>query len=135
MLILDGRRHFGCDWATYWQGPSRQDAARLGIAIPPPDAVAPAPPAVARLNKNRWLANCPDCSGAEYVWLEQLLFLCQSCWNETIGHQWRRVTLPRNLAAIERLVSHRRLEHRNWEPGETLGDLRRDNRLHDLPED
>ena len=77
---------------------------------------------LARVNYGRWIADCPDCAGAELVEPGKL-FSCRSC-----GAEPRRVVFPDERGEIEELLLARPMaENRNWEPGETLADLRREN--------
>lgn len=123
--VMDGARTFG----------GRDPAAALamlpgvraaGFPVPPLSAVAlGAPPAVARVNHNRWIADCPDCAGAVDVWRDgPHLMICPNCLNARAGHLWRRVALPADAAAIEDALMDRPIpQTRNWE-GETVAELR-----------
>jgi NMD protein affecting ribosome stability and mRNA decay len=95
--------------------------------VPPLDEVADAAPVAATINHGRLIAECPDCRGAEMVWRERPLLLCHSCGNRAIGGKWRRVALPGDLPAIEAELSGRGdAATRNWLPGETPAELRRE---------
>lgn len=130
IVIVDGAAHFGAGLeAVYRLHPAFAGAAaRVGVVVPPLDRVANAPPAPARINHNRLIADCPDCGGAVYAWREgPHLLLCPECWNGAVGGAWRRIALPRNLAAIEAALGERPLPAtRNWSPGESVADLRRE---------
>jgi hypothetical protein len=131
MRIVDGQANFGADLATVWRNhPAFVSAAeRFGFVAPPLAAVADAPPLPAVVNHGRLLADCPDCGGAEFVWHEgPHLILCASCFNGAVGGKWRRVALPDDYAAIAAALLARPLPlNRNWTPGESLADLRREN--------
>jgi hypothetical protein len=127
--VLDGARIFLA------MGPADVLAATAsvrmsGFPVPPLAAVAlGAPPAVARVNHNRWIADCPDCAGAADVWRDgPHLMICPNCLNATIGHLWRRVALPDDIAAIEDALMDRPVpQTRNWSIAESVDDLRRQN--------
>ncbi len=80
--------------------------------------------------QGRWIADCPSCSGAEYVDFRNPIFMCCSCWNKDFGHQWLRVKVPKIKADIEAELLKRPAGNRHWEPNETLADLRRQNKEH-----
>lgn len=110
-------------------------AVSLGNHASPVD-----PPVVALVNaahlggrfgwEGRWVAQCDQCSGAEYVDLAEPIFMCCGCFNAAAGYQWRRVQLPAASvrAQIEGLLGARAGRYRNWLPTETLADLRAQNR-------
>lgn len=103
----------------------------------PPDrtrVVKAAEAVVAYVNHGRWVADCPDpaCAGAELVDPAEPLFYCLSCYNAAVGGAWRPVRFPPRSArqAIEQaLLERARPERRNWYPGETVEDLRREHAL------
>ena len=81
----------------------------------------------AEINHSRWIANCPFCTGAEYVFLDNPVFLCQSCFNDG-SKRPLMVNLPKGIAKIEAELNKRqRLENRNWQPGETVKQLKDEN--------
>jgi hypothetical protein len=52
-----------------------------------------------------------------------------------VGRRWRPVTLPSDVEAIEgALVVRPDRSTRNWQPGETVDDLLRENREHGIGE-
>lgn len=109
-------------------------ARRFGVIVPALSQVAPVDPLPARINHNRWIIDCPDCRGAEFVWLETPLMMCQSCWNSAVGGQWRRVALPTEIGEIEAILELRPVpQNRNWDPQETLDALRLANHEQGLP--
>lgn len=85
-------------------------------------------PLPAFVNQGNWLVRC-ECGGAEYAF-EEGLFFCCSCKNSTHGHKYRRSVFPKERAKIEALLAVRPLLNRNWEPGETVEDLERENEEH-----
>lgn len=109
-------------------------ALRAGVRVPPLSQVHDGPPLEAKVNHNRWIVECPDCGGAEYVFPEQPLMLCASCWNAAVGGSWRRVVMPSERDAIENaLVVRPTPQARNWEPGEKVAQLRAENIERGLP--
>ncbi len=79
--------------------------------------------------QGRWIVNCP-CGGAEYVDLENQVFMCCSCWNRDRNHQWVKVRMPRFREQIESELVKRPGRNRFWKPGETLKQLRAENAKH-----
>jgi hypothetical protein len=131
MPILDGRMKFGCDIDTFYKKPEiAAMLARRGVLRPPlPEDIAThAAPAVAFVEPYqgvaRWIARCPDCTGAEYVWADTPRFLCAQCANRGIGHLWRRVEMPADRRRIERMLNARAdPETRVWYPHENADQL------------
>jgi hypothetical protein len=127
--VRDGRDYFGADLETTLRTHPGFVGAQLalGFAVPPLDDVADAAPVAATINHGRLIVECPDCRGAEMVWRERPLLLCHSCGNRAVGGEWRRVALPGDLPALEAELSERAdAATRNWRPGETVDDLRRE---------
>ena len=135
---IDGRKNFGGlsleEYARPGRGLLGNLARRAGVVVPAVGAVATdAPPLPARLYRDQWIVDCPNpgCGSASYVWPEQPLFLCAECFNGEHGGLWLRVAVPSEgeRAEIEEIVGHRPLPgQRNWVPGETVTDLRKENR-------
>lgn len=87
------------------------------------------------VNTGRWLAVCPTCQGAEYVNLDNPLFFCCECRNQAVDHQPIPVTVPdtKTRSQIETYLGARPAPaNRNWLPGETVKDLRAENRTHGI---
>lgn len=90
----------------------------------------------ALVNQGRWLVECPaeGCGGAVMVSRELPLFFCPECANTENGGKWLAVDFPGDKDAIEKELLKRpakepfRAMHRNWEPGETLASLKRENK-------
>ena len=81
----------------------------------------------AYVNHGRWVASC-ECGGAEVVSSGDPFFMCLSCYNEADGGKLRRVLFPRNRSALEGvLLGRKEPGSRNWEVGETVADLKRQN--------
>lgn len=146
--VIDGRTFFRCSLLpaatapapgtplSYYQTVMRQRAQAAGVTVAAPSERSETTPILAQVNHNRWIALCPDCSGSEYVWLDEPVFMCETCWNAAIGGQWRPITVPADAEAITRVLMARpQLASRNWLPDETLTTLRGENVAHGLPEE
>ena len=94
----------------------------------PQGGMADAAPLKARVNHGRWLVDC-ECSGAEIAF-DECVFMCQSCWNAQHKHQYRPVLFPQGRQAIEQTLLQRPVPNRNWEPGDTLTQLKAENEAH-----
>lgn len=80
---------------------------------------------IARVDHNRWLANCGCCDAGIALtpgWNEGRCFEC--------GAVYRRVRFPGYPEAIARALAPRPLRNRNWLPHETLDVLRAENIEH-----
>ncbi len=99
--------------------------------ITPPstlDDVANVDPIVAHVSNDAWVADCPDCGGADIVFLATPLLWCHECGNAAVGGKWRPVVLPEEHENISAILDMRpRRETRNWRPYETVQDLREQN--------
>ena len=99
-------------------------AARNLIAIGTPVML----PVQAKIEYGRWCVRCEICGGYEDVDPGEPVYLCIACGG-TGGFQ--PVVFPADREQIERLLLRRQyIRNRNWNPGETLADLERDNREH-----
>ena len=60
------------------------------------------------------------------------VFFCCNCRNDDAKNHLVPIDLPpvRRLHAVEALLARRRIVNRNWEPGESLKDLRAENEAH-----
>jgi hypothetical protein len=138
---IDGAANFGgqslAQYATPGVGLLGNLANRAGVVVPALDAIAEgAPPLAARLYADQWIVTCDRCGSASYCWPDAPLFLCAECFNGTDGGLWRRVTVPDRdtRQEIEAITGMRPLPaQRNWLPGETVDDLRRENGEHGHP--
>jgi hypothetical protein len=95
--------------------------------------VDPKAKALVRLNHGRWIVDCPFCPSAQIASASDPLFLCSDCLNFAIGSRWVRVVWPKpaNRKAIEEAVHLRpSKEVMNWDPAESVADLRRENLEH-----
>jgi hypothetical protein len=134
MIVVDGRAKFDCSLSEFYHQPLiLGQIARQGVTLPVSDDLAGQEYRVqAQINAHerqaRWVVQCPDCPGVEYVWLEQPQMFCVACTNRSIGHKWRPVVVPRNHREIESLLLARPDPMtRNWSPGETAEQLQADN--------
>ena len=84
------------------------------------------------VSAGRWIVECPNCGEGYLVDDQDLLFQCSACGTDG---QWKRVIMPADRDEIDRLLLLRpgwqgQAPHRNWAPGETVDDLRRENIEH-----
>lgn len=114
----------------------------------------------AYLNQGRWVAECPDCHSAVKVKdlgaaAVYRTFGCVECGYGVPKGAWKRfdrmpvavrieyhldeivrggtvpVRFPEDVETIETELAKRgRAIHRNWKPGETVADLKRENAKH-----
>ena len=108
----------------------RVTAAAQGFAVDNGPAVGPS--VEARLNHGRWIADCPDCAGAQFVDETEPIFFCLACGNVEARGQFRRVKFPRDKAKIEGRMNARPMLNRNWEIRETIEDLDAENERHGI---
>jgi len=98
----------------------------------------------ARIDFQRWVADCDCCGGSEYVDPDDPVFFCLTCGNQKYGGKLRKVIFPEAKAELEAAVLERQVNapevldpigqamtvkltdgiSRSWNPGETVGDLR-----------
>lgn len=104
---------------------------------------------LARVERGRWIADCPNCNGAEWV-AEGVPFFCFSCGNPDIGGDARMVVFPTNRREIEVALLERDMINnpqlspisnalnakptvknstRVWHPGKTVNELRSAHKL------
>lgn len=113
----------------------RYSASRKSMQAPAQDGVTDGE-VVAYVNHGRWIAECPDCAGAQIVSEKERRFWCLNCGNATVNFAWRHVRMPQKRTAIETKLVLRpaarsdRAVTRNWLPGETVEDLQRENAEH-----
>ena len=108
--------------------------------LPEPTPATIAGRVQARINHGRWMVACAACNSALVIDLMQpVYYMCVECGNAGNGGGWLQVTLPRNWRAIEAELLRRPhgrnpadAPTRNWEPGETVADLRRENAEHGI---
>lgn len=104
-------------------------ARQFGVRWQPPDAHAVGVHTEAFVNDSRWVANCPSCAGAELVSRRDPRFWCCSCNNVKSGGMWVKVVFPKHADDIETVLLEReRPETRHWTPGQSVKDLRVENR-------
>ena len=97
---------------------------------------------LARVNHGRWIADCPaQCGGALVVTENPALFICVECGSPENGGNWYAVVFPADKLAIENVLLKRpasRPDHapsRNWEVGESLAQLKQENKGRWLPQE
>lgn len=81
------------------------------------------------VNHGRWIAECPDCSGAQLTSPEDRRFMCVSCANVAVDGRWRPVKWPKAHVEIGGMLDVRPRDVANWLPGETVAQLREENEL------
>ena len=59
-----------------------------------------AAPVVARIDRERLIAECDVCHGAEYVDPDDPVFFCISCGNAAVGGKLRRVIIPADVQEV-----------------------------------
>lgn len=122
----------GAEWLHHWL------RERTPRDLPPPlawehldNAVGPPETAIhVYVNDGRWIAECPDCHGAQLACRTDHRFLCNECGNIVVGNKWRRVVWPLEADAIEAALSRRLRANQNWYPWETIEDLLAENAAH-----
>lgn len=82
------------------------------------------------VNHGRWIAECPDCHGAQVASRTDARFFCVDCLNAWCGGKWLRIAWPRDTDAIESVLLRRETHHRNWTPEESVTDLVAENAAH-----
>lgn len=131
--IWDGPMQTQASLQQWARGSLALHAAKAGMKVPDLDLRSDTAPLLARVNHNKWIVDCPDCGGAEFVWPE-LLMMCANCWNGAVGHKWRRVRMPAERAEIEAVLTARPVPAtRNWEITETVAQLQEENTQKGLP--
>jgi predicted RNA-binding Zn-ribbon protein involved in translation (DUF1610 family) len=106
------------------------DRAKSGVGpLPPADRVVGS--VRAYINHGRWVVDCAICASAVVAEPQDPVFSCPTCGS---GGVWRKVEFPAPAVQeeIERLLLLRpgfrnAAPARNWMPGETVADLRRQN--------
>lgn len=134
MIVVDGRIQFNCDLETIYRKVMLPKSRKLHVKI-----TSPSDPCAQNylinpvVNHNKWIAECPWCHNAEFIWLESPMFMCQNCWNGVANHQWIKIILPSNLEKIHEILIKRPVPAtRNWFVGETHEDLYYENLEHGL---
>lgn len=117
------RARNGLGQPAFWLAPAPVEDA-LTAAIGPKSTAT-----YAVGNHGRWIAECPDCHGAQLTSPDDRRFMCVECGNAAIGGKWRPVIWPKDHAAIGALLDERPRHLANFAPDETLKDIRRENKL------
>ena len=86
----------------------------------------------AEVVRSSWRVSCPFCAGAIVV-NEGDLFFCPDCVMQGNSFKAMVVVFPKHRAEIENVLLKRPDPvHRNWLIGETVEDLRAENRAHGI---
>lgn len=107
--------------AQFWQSP-----VPLNVRA----ATSPEPPLKVYLDHGRWIAECPDCHGAQLACFDDPRFMCNECGNVAVGNLWRAIEWPGNRPALEAVLEGRQEKNQNWLPGETVDDLKQESLAH-----
>ncbi|MFE9432148.1 hypothetical protein [Streptomyces sp. NPDC006640] len=75
--------------------------------VPPEETVDDS--SYARINQNRWVADCTSCGSAEIVSPTDPRFACTEC-----GYGWYALVFPADPAAVEAGLMSTRANLRNW---------------------
>lgn len=103
--------------------------------VPALTQVSTSPALEARVYRNQWIVDCPDCKNAEFAFLDEPVFMCSYCFNGTVGGKWREVEFPTEKTEIEAVLKARPLpQTRNWQQPESLADIKAENRARGLEE-
>lgn len=108
---------------VFWLAPTPLEDALAAPVGPKSTAI------FATANHGRWIAECPDCRGAQLTAPEDPRFMCVECGNASVGGRWRPVIWPKDHAAIGALLDERPRHLANALPGETLSQIRKENKL------
>lgn len=81
----------------------------------------------AKINHGRWLVTCSICDNDAFTHPEWRIACCAEC-----GSAYAHVLFPTDRAEIETILLTRRLENRNWKPGESAVFLIHENVEHGL---
>lgn len=123
-MIVTANTYLNMTWEQYRSNVVAPLLAKYGV-ISPKTAEGEL---LAEINHGRWIVKC-ECGGAEKMW-EEGFFMCQSCLNGNHKHQYRTAVFPKQRKLIEVLLLERPLQNRNWQPNETLAQLRKENEEH-----
>lgn len=123
-MMLTGNTYFNMPWEAYNRAVLEPMLAKYGLQ----PRTTTEGLLLAEVNHGRWIVKC-ECGGAEKMW-EEGVFWCQSCQNAGHKHEYRKATFPPQRKQIEAILSKRPLPNRNWQPGETLAQLSRENKEH-----
>ncbi len=98
-----------------------------------PTDIADKPILEAEVNVGRWLVRCPFCAGAEMIWEDSLIFMCESCWNKKVDYKFLKVKLPLKRTQIEKLLELRpNTINKNWLPNDTIKAIEAENLAHGI---
>ena len=108
--------------------------------LPEPIAENTSGKIAAWINHGIWLVNCRGCNDALFINWSEPIYMCPICANADNGGKWLRITIPTNRAAIETELLKRpwggrnpaHAINRNWQPGETVATLKKENTDHGI---
>ena len=101
-------------------------AARNDFTLSPGIALD-ATPAVAYVNYDRWLVDCPECNNGILAAVGRPVWCC-NCGNTSLDGLGRPVVWPEEREQIDTLLGVRPgPANRNWYPRETVDDLAQQN--------
>lgn len=101
----------GAEWVHEMLGVASH--AQLHVGLDPEAGIE------AYVNHGRWIAECPDCHGAQLACRTDPRFMCNECGNVAVGKLWRPVIWPANAQGIENLLQGRPTANQNWYPDES----------------
>lgn len=126
--LAEQQAHFGAEWC-----PSTMDFWSAPMPFEPAAPIS-GEPIFVYANQGRWVAECPDCRGAQLACATDPRFMCHCCANVANSRHWRHLIWPKNgtKKAIEEVLNRRPLYNQNWRPGETVAALVAENVEHGI---
>jgi hypothetical protein len=82
--------------------------SRVGRRVTPPDGTVD-DTYWARINQNRWIADCSSCGSAQVVSPADPRYACTEC-----GWGWGTIVFPADVAAVEASLMSQKPYLRNW---------------------
>lgn len=111
--------------SMYWQCPGTSLEDALAAPVGPKSISIDV-----RVNHGRWVAECPDCCGAQLTTSNDKRFMCNYCANVVVEGRWRPVNWPEDVEGITAALAPRTPALQNWFPTETVQDLVAENVEH-----
>lgn len=103
----------------------------FGQTVVPPAGTVKEPVVIAVVRQGRWMTACPFCTSWQHASSTEHWFFCAACMNGLVGNLAVPVVWPEEAGEIEAVLLERPfIVNRNWEPHETVDDLRRENDLY-----
>lgn len=145
--FIDGKilaRQNGCSTHREWIVKTSTEYFRKNMLKAPWNGQIADSSVNARIDFGRWVADCQECGGTEYVDVDEKIFFCFSCGNAAINGKALKVIFPENMDEIESELLQRKVVSgkeandivntmmskpmyaglgRSWNPGETVADL------------